>query len=368
MKIAIDIRDAGGEKTGKGFFTYGLVQSLLNLDRSNQYLLYSDKKECPFPLQDNFIFKTIGEKGLRWHLSVLQDVKKTRPDIYFSPTSFIVPSIAPKWLKVVIVVHDLVAFLFPKNHAKKAVFIERLTLRKALKKSTHVFVVSENTQNDLIEHFDFPKAQITEVPCAPHSIYLEEIDPKLSRDVLKKYNLPDKFILGVGTIEPRKNYTNLIKAFIVVKRKYPDLKLVIVGKKGWKFNEIDQLVKQHKLEQEVIFTGYVNDQDLHHIYHSAEVFVFPSIYEGFGIPPLEAMASGCPVIASNSSSLPEVIGDAGLLIDPKSSPKIADAIVSILETPQLRSTLIEKGFFRSRKFNWEKSAEIALAELNSLNN
>jgi glycosyltransferase involved in cell wall biosynthesis len=337
MKIAIDIRDAGGEKTGKGFFTYGLVQSLLNLDQSNQYLLYSDKKECPFPLQDNFIFKTIGEKGLRWHLSVLQDVKKTRPDIYFSPTSFIVPSIAPKWLKV-------------------------------LKKSTHVFVVSENTQNDLIKHFDFPKAQITEVPCAPHSIYLEEIDPKLSRDVLKKYNLPDKFILGVGTIEPRKNYTNLIKAFIVVKRKYPDLKLVIVGKKGWKFNEIDQLVKQHKLEQEVIFTGYVNDQDLHHIYHSAEVFVFPSIYEGFGIPPLEAMASGCPVIASNSSSLPEVIGDAGLLIDPKSSPKIADAIVSILETPQLRSTLIEKGFFRSRKFNWEKSAEIALAELNSLNN
>lgn len=366
MKIAIDIRDAGGEKTGKGFFTYGLVKALLALDKANQYILYSDKAEMPFPSQSNLIFKPIPENGLRWHFAVLKDLKKDRPDLYFAPTSFIIPSLAPKWLKVVIVVHDLVAFLFPKNHAKKAVFIERLTLSKALKKSSHVFVVSENTQNDLIKHFNFPKAQTTEVPCAPHANYQKELDSKESEKISKKYNLPEKFILGVGTIEPRKNYSNLIKSFVIVKRKYPDIKLVIVGKKGWKYQEVLQIVKQHNLQDDIIFTGYMPDDDLHHTYHLAEMFVFPSLYEGFGIPPLEAMASGCPVIASNSSSLPEVIDDAGLLIDPKNSIKIADAIVSLLENPQVRSNLIEKGFYRSKRFTWEKSAEIALNEFNAL--
>jgi glycosyltransferase involved in cell wall biosynthesis len=360
MKIAIDVREADGEKTGKGFFAYGLVNQLLTVDRHNQYLLYTDKDKTPFPEYPNVEVRFIAEQGMKWHWQVLKDLKISRPDLYLAPTSFIVPALAPRWLKVIIVVHDLVAFMFPKSHAKKAVIIERVTLRRALKKAVKVFVVSENTQNDLIKIFRYPKPMMVEVPAAPHDLYKEDIDPKQSEKVREKFGLPEKFILGVGTLEPRKNFSALIKAFVIVKRKFPEYKLVIVGKKGWKYQDIERSVREFQLEKDVIFTGYMKDEDLHHTYNLAEVFVFPSLYEGFGIPPLEAMASGCPVISSNAASLPEVVGDAGLLIEPSSSHKIADAIISLIENPQLKNTLLEKGFHRSRKFSWVETAQIVL--------
>lgn len=363
MKIAIDIRDADGEKTGKGFFTYGLVAEMLAQDHQNQYILYSDKKKSPFPAQSNAEFKTIDAAGLKWHLSALKDLKQLRPDFYIAPTSFIIPSLAPAWLRVIPVVHDVVAFLFPASHSKKAVFVERLTLRRALKKAAMVFVVSENTQNDLIRLFKYPKSSTVEVPCAPHALYYDELDPADTAKVLKKYHIPEKFVLGVGTLEPRKNFSTLIKSFVLVKRKFPDYKLVIVGKPGWRYQELAREVKKYDLINEVIFTGYMKDLDLHHVYQAAAVFVFPSLYEGFGIPPLEAMASGCPVIASNIASLPEVIADAGLLIEPTNSVKIADAIVSLIETPELRHTLLEKGYHRSKRFTWPESAKIVLTAL-----
>ncbi|MCC6643483.1 glycosyltransferase family 4 protein [Candidatus Peregrinibacteria bacterium] len=366
MKIAIDVRDADGEKTGKGFFTYGLVKAILAQDPYNQYVLYSDKAKSPFPEQENVEFRHINQKGFKWHLDTLKDLKKVRPDLYLAPTSYIIPSLAPRWLKIVLVVHDLVAFLFPANHSKKAVFIERMTLRSALRKASKVFVVSENTQNDLIKIFHYPKSQTAEIPCAPHDRYFEEIDNKEAEKIRKKFSLPEQFILAVGTIEPRKNFANLIKSFVLVKRKFPEHKLVIVGKKGWKYQEIEKTIKQYQLEGDVIFPGYMKDEDLHNIYHLAQVFVFPSLYEGFGIPPLEAMASGCPVIASNNSSLPEVVGDAGLLIDPRNSVKIADAIISLIEKPQLREMLQDRGVQRCRKFTWDDSAQKALEEFQKL--
>lgn len=366
MKIAIDVREADGEKTGKGFFAFGLVKELLAQDRKNTYLLYTDKDHVPFDKYDNVEVKSIAKHGFWWHYEVLKDLNDSHPDTYLAPTSFIVPAFAPKWLKVFVVVHDLVAFMFPKQHAKKAVIIERVTLRRALKKAGKVFVVSENTQNDLLRLFKFPKSMTVEVPCAPHDIYRQEIDPKVSAQVRKKYNLPEKFILGVGTLEPRKNFSTLIKAFVSVKRKYPDYKLVIVGKQGWKFQELQRTVKEFRLGEDVIFTGYMKDEDLHHTYNLATVFVFPSLYEGFGIPPLEAMASGCPVVASNTSSLPEVVGEAGLLIEPTNSHKIADAIVSLIENTQLKNMLLERGFHHSQKYSWSDSAQIVLQEFSKM--
>lgn len=370
MKIAIDVRDADGERTGKGFFSYGLVSNILAQDKENQYILFSDKKNNPFAVQlegrDNIKFKFLPLTGLKWHLEALKELKVEKPDLYFAPTSFIIPAFAPKWLKTIIVVHDLVAFLFPRNHSKKAVFIERLTLKRALRRAFKVFVVSENTQNDLIKLFNYPKSHTVEVPCALNDLYRTEIDPKESEKIRTKFKLPEKFILAVGTLEPRKNFANLIKSFVLVKRKYPDYKLVIVGKKGWKHGEIDRAIRQFKLQEDVIFPGYMKDAELHHTYHLAEVFVFPSLYEGFGIPPLEAMASGCPVVASNVASLPEVVGDAGLLIDPKNAVKIADAIISLIEDKQVRNMLLERGFHRVQKFSWVNSAAIAIEAFNSM--
>ncbi len=370
MKIAIDIRDADGQRTGKGFFSFGLVSNILAQDRENQYVLYSDKIHNPFAEimegRENIEFISLPQTGLKWHLAALKSLKSIRPDMYFAPTSFIIPAFAPKWLKTVIVVHDLVAFLFPRNHSQKAVFIERLTLQRALHRAAKVFVVSENTQNDLIRLFRYPLSRTVEVPPALNDLYRTEIDEKAAEKVRTKFSLPAKFILAVGTLEPRKNFANLIKSFVMIKRKYPDYKLVIVGKKGWKHHEIDRAIRLYQLKSDVIFPGYMKDEELHLTYSMAEVFVFPSLYEGFGIPPLEAMASGCPVVASNVASIPEVVGDAGLLIDPKNAVKISDAIVSLIEDTQVRNMLLERGIQRVKQFSWANSASIAIEAFNSL--
>ncbi|MBD3270277.1 glycosyltransferase, partial [Candidatus Peregrinibacteria bacterium] len=290
MKIAIDIREADGEKTGKGYYTYGLVSEILKQDQENQYILYTNSHKNPFLAQQNVKLRTIEASGFKWHWRTLQDLKVEMPDLYFSPTSFIIPAMAPKSLKTIITVHDLVAFLFPKNHNKKAVLIERMTLKMAIKKASKIFVVSENTQNDLIQLFALPQSIMAEIPCAPNDKYRVEIKANDVEKIKKKFKLPEHYLLAVGTLEPRKNFINLIKAFVIVKRKFPDYKLVIVGKKGWKHKAIDEAVVEYGVAEDVIFPGYMKDNELHVAYHAASVFVFPSLYEGFGIPPLEAMA------------------------------------------------------------------------------
>ncbi len=361
MKIAIDIREAGAEKTGKGWYTYNLVLELLKLDSKNEYVLYSDNEKSPYKEFKNVQLKHITSKGLKWHLNVLKDLKSHKPDLFFAPTSYIIPSLAPKSLKVIITVHDLVAFLFPASHNAKAVLIERLTLRRAIKKAARIFVVSENTQKDLLKRFKYPHSHIHLVPCAPSDFFREPVKPEEIAKFKAKYKLPEQFILAVGTLEPRKNFGTLIKSFVLIKAKLPHSKLVIVGKKGWKYSHIEDKLKEFKLENEVIFPGYLDGEDLKKMYAAATVFVFPSLYEGFGIPPLEAMACGCPVVSSNVASLPEVVGDAGILIEPKNARKIADSVISLIENDQIRNMLIERGLRRAEKFSWQKSAEAALA-------
>lgn len=360
MIIAIDIRESCAEKTGKGGYTYNLIKAILSQDKQNQYLLYSDNEVNPFKDSKNARVKIIKTSSWKWHFKVLKDLQNEKVDLFFAPTSYIIPAFAPKSLKVIITVHDLVAFLFPSTHNTKATFIERLTLKKALKKADSVFVVSENTKKDLLKKIKYPENKIHITPCAPADFFKQPVKPKELEEIKQKYHLPNRFILAVGTLEPRKNFSTLIKSFIIVKRKDPDLKLVIVGKKGWKFKQVEESVKHYKLQSEVIFPGYIEDHELQKVYHLASVFVFPSLYEGFGIPPLEAMASGCPVISSNVASLPEVIGEAGLLIDPRSSYKIADAIYSLSTNDHARNLLIEKGKIQAGKFSWEESANKAL--------
>lgn len=360
LKIAIDIREAGAEKTGKGWYTYNLVLELLKLDAKNEYILYTDAEKNPYGKFKNATLRTVQGKSHRWHLNVLKDLKTVKPDLFFAPTSYIIPALAPKWLKVIITVHDLVAFLFPGTHNAKAVLIERLTLKRAVKKASHIFVVSENTRKDLLKRFKYPAARVHLVPCAPSDFYREPAKPEDLAKFREKLGLPEQFILAVGTLEPRKNFGTLIKSFVLIKSKLPDSKLVIVGKKGWKYKHIEDRLKEFKLEKDVIFPGYLEAEDLKKIYALATVFVFPSLYEGFGIPPLEAMASGCPVVSSNVASLPEVVGDAGILIDPKNARKIADSVVSLIENDQIRNMLIERGLRRAEKFSWRASAEAAL--------
>lgn len=354
MKIAIDIREAVRPKrTGKGWYAFQMIKHLLEMNKGNSYILYTDLPFADFEKYKNVRVKFFPPSALHWHMKVLQDVKKERPDIYFAPSSFIVPALAPKWLKVVITVHDLVAWLFPMRHNMKATFIERLTLPYALKRGAYVTTVSENTKKDLIQIFKTKDEKIEVIPCAAS----EAFAPFSAQEIQKfreEKNLPEKYILAVGTLEPRKNMKTLIKCMSQIPA---EISLYIIGGKGWQYEEIFDEVKKYGLENRIKFLGYVDEKELPLYYNAAACFVFPSLYEGFGIPPLEAMQCGCPVVCSNTSSLPEVVGESALLVNPLSSHDMSKAIHSILSDVKLATNLREKGLMQAKKFSWEKSAE-----------
>ncbi len=358
MKIGIDIREAGGVKAGKGWYAFHLVQNLLELDRKNEYILYS-KNLIPGFDKKNAVLKTFKEKSPLWHLKVLRDLKKEKVELFFAPTSFIIPALLPKNIKSVITVHDLVAFLYPQNHDKKAVLLEKLFLKKAAKKADKILAVSKNTKKDLIEILSVPKEKIEVVYCAAGSEFKPVPKEKLTKFSVET-NLPKKFFLGVGSLVPRKNYPNLIRAFIKINKDFPDHHLIIVGDEGWnkkENKEIKNLIRDNYLSKKVHLIGYLSNSSLVNLYNLARGLVFVSLYEGFGIPPLEAFACGTPVIASNVSSIPEVVGDAAILVDPKNIEEISLAMGRLIVDEDLCIQLKEKGFIQAQKFSWKMSAE-----------
>lgn len=362
MKIAIDIRTAGGEKTGKGFFTFHLVQNLLKIDQKNEYILYTKEKIPGFEQFKNATLKTIKGANIFWHFNTAKDAKKENVDIFFAPTSYITPIFLDQKIKVIIAVHDLVAFLFPNTHNKKAVFIEKLLLKRALKKADKVIAVSQNTKRDLLSHFKLPENKIDVIYCAAGEEF-KPLNKENLQEFIKETQLPKKFFLAVGTIEPRKNYINLVKAFSVVKQKFPHYHLIIVGKNGWDYDPVYQEIRENYLTKNVHILGYLSGKNLVNLYNLAQALVFPSFYEGFGIPPLEAMKCGCPVISSHTSSLPEVVGDSALLIDPSSHLEIAGAMLKIIQNEDLHEKLKNAGLLQARSFSWETSAKNLLDRL-----
>lgn len=357
MKIAIDIRDAGGEKTGKGWYTFNLVQALLRLDKKNDYLLYTKALVPGFEEFDNVVQKIVEYPTIFWHTATARDLKQEMVDVFFAPTSLIIPSIISKEIKCIVTIHDLVALLFPSNHNKKAVLIEKMLLGRAVKKADKILAVSSNTKQDLIEKFQLDESKIEVVYASGSESFQQIEDPEMLENFRLKTNLPEKFFLAVGTIEPRKNYPNLIKAFAEFSKKYPKYRLIIVGRDGWQFEETYKAIHENYMQKKVHFLGYLSEKSIVNLYNMAEAFVFPSLYEGFGIPPLDAMRCGCPVIAANTSSLPEVVGNAGILIDPKNPHSITAAMLKIVENKELRDTMVQNGFAQAKKFSWEASAK-----------
>ncbi|MBU1446043.1 glycosyltransferase family 4 protein [Patescibacteria group bacterium] len=360
MKIGIDVREVIQEKAGKGYFTANLVLNILKLDKKNEYFLYTNQKLENFAEFANVSLKIISNKGLKWHKKVLKDAYKENLDVFFAPTSYVIPAKHnPKKIKVITVVHDLVALLFPAKHNKKAVWVEKFFIKRAIKKSALICAVSKNTKKDLIKKLKCDEKKIHIIHNAASGIYKQIPTMELS-EILENNDFPEHFILSAGTLEPRKNITSLIKAFAQITEKFPKYKLLIVGKKGWYYDKIFKTVKTLALEEKVVFLGYVSDEDLVALYNLATIFVYPSLYEGFGIPPIEAMQCGCPVITSNTSSLPEVVSDAALQVEPNNIEKLAFEIESLLKDNKLRQKLIARGFKQAMKFSWEKSAKKAL--------
>ena len=278
------------------------------------------------------------------------------------------PPLAGKARKVV-TVHDL-AFL---QHPETAIPSLAAYLNKVVPESVAaadvVAAISHTTKQALIEHYKTPPEKITVVPCGIAHYFKRITDPILLEATRHKFGLHRPFVLSVGTLEPRKNHLGLIKAFYEVQqRKENSAILAIAGGKGWLYEETLNTVKELKLENKVRFLGRVSDLELITLYSLADVFAFPSFFEGFGIPPLEAMACGAPVITSNTSSLPEVTGDAAILVDPLDTHALANAISRLLGDEQLQEDLRQKGFLQVQQYTWSNAAHKMLSVYQKLHN
>jgi glycosyltransferase involved in cell wall biosynthesis len=365
LKIGIDISSISPPRTGIGNYTYYLLKYLLTLDKTNKYFLFSNRAIPDRELlqlnvkNSNLYYINLPPKikSILWYYIILPTyLKKYSIDIFLSP-AFFLPLKIQRQLKMITVIHDLIAQKYPQTHTRATRIIHKVFFKSSLKRADLILTVSQNTKKDLLELFSIPSSKVKVLYPGISPQFKIVKDKTLHTIIRKKYNLPDKYILFVGTIEPRKNLASLLKAFVYLKRKEKiPHKLVIVGKKGWLYNNIFKIIFSNNLRKEIILTGFVDERDLPVIYTLAEILVYPSIYEGFGLPPLEAMACGTPVIVSNTSSLPEVCGDAAYYVNPYDIRDIAKGILTVLKDKQLQQTLIQKGLTRVKFFNWEVTA------------
>ncbi|MFN8006470.1 MAG: glycosyltransferase family 1 protein [Terriglobia bacterium] len=363
MKVALDIRKLND--FGIGTYIRNLVVHLAKLDKESSYFLVGIPRDTaelgPLPPNFSFIAASPLQSSL-WNECALPILlKKNQVQVlhtpHYTPPYFL-------FCKSIITIHDCVHILFPVSkesggRAKKAT-------RRAIKRSSHVFTVSEATQRDLIRLFGLPEEKISVVYNAIDERVTLSNPPDDDRKVLERYQIHDPFLLYAGNIKPHKNLERLIEAFSVLKgelkedERWKSLKLVIIGDELSKRQALRRTVIRSGVQHDVRFFGFVPYETLRVFYKSAEVFVFPSLYEGFGLPPLEAMATGTPVLTSNISSLPEVLEDAALFVNPENVFEICKGIKHLLYDTQLRTELIEKGFHQSSKYSWSTSAQLVL--------
>lgn len=261
--------------------------------------------------------------------------------------------------KKVVTIHDMVYKAFPETMNSKTRILLNLAMNKSMKRADAVVTDSEFSRSEIMKYFPQYRDKVEVVPCGVDCDMFKPIqDRSIIEKVKANHNIKGKYFLYLGTLEPRKNLTRLVKAYEILSRRKEDCPLlVLAGGKGWLYDEIFEEVNKSGLGDKVIFTQYIPGEEICPLMNGAEAFVFPSLYEGFGMPPLEAMACGTPVIVSGSASLPEVVGDCGLIVDAYSEESIADAMGKIADNEELRKQLSEKGIIRAREFSWKKSAE-----------
>jgi glycosyltransferase involved in cell wall biosynthesis len=287
-------------------------------------------------------------------------------DIIHSPVSYISYYLDKKRYKRVITVYDLIPIFYPEyfNHDKDHWLFKVI---KSIKKDYYITAISESTKNDLCNYRkDLDPARVIVTPLAASEYFYKCEDRNIINEIKTKYNIPNgaEYILSLCTLEPRKNIQTAIKAFVGLQEqeKIKDLYLVLTGTKGWEFDKIfDEIDNAKEIKEKMIITGYVPDEDLAPLYSGAIVFVYPSYYEGFGLPPLEAMQCGTPVVSSNTSSLPEVIGDAGIMINPDDKDGLSEHILKIYKSETLRNEYREKSLKRAKEFSWDKTVAKTVA-------
>jgi len=349
MHIAISAGQLSSRSFGIKTYLENLTAALLKEDPSDRFSILKPRG----PAGSSFYRNLWEQTALPLMLAAL------RPDIFHCP-DHILPLI-PAGCKTVITVHDLAFYRQPKAYSlRKKVFKLAMT-PFSIRHADKIIAVSANTKKDIMEYFGCDPAKIEVIHNGVGREFKKIHDEKALKSVKEKYGLSRPFILFVGTIEPRKNILRLIEAFhLMAGRKSIEHDLVIVGKRGWLYQDVFDAARE-KGKGRIMILENVTDEELPLVYNSADVFANPSLYEGFGIPPLEAMACGVPVITSNTSSLPEVVGEAAIKVNPYNTGNIADAITQVLTDGRLRHHMIEAGLERAKLFTWEEAAKNTIA-------
>ncbi len=373
MRIAIDCHTLEIENwAGKEQHLYNVVSELMKIDAEDEYVLYFRKPvDCFSQLPPRWRIRNFNLPTPLWQFVVLADALLKKIDLFFAPCTYLLPALN-FFLPSVIIIFDLTTFLpvIKETHKRSTRWREFLLLKQAIKNSVCAVAISESTKNDAVGWFKIEAGKVKVIYPAANRRFGAATGEGGDDEIIRKYKLPEKYILTVGTLEPRKNHLALIDAFDALVRtgQAGDCRLVIAGKQGWFYQDIFRRVESLGLSKQVIFLGYVPDDDLPGIYKQAMIFVYPSLYEGFGIPVLEAMACGCPVITSNISSLPEVAGQAAVLIEPTDPGRLAEEMWLLLNDPKRRESMIERGYIQAAKFSWERSARELLAVFRSIGN
>ncbi len=358
MRIAIDARKL--RDYGIGTYVRNLLRHLSRLDSQTEYVLLCRADDIGVVEELGENFRPIPEVARPYSMSeqvrVPLDLRREGIDLFHAP-HYVLPALTP--CKSVVTIHDCIHLRFPQYLPNRLAYAyARSSLWIATHRSNRVLTVSEASKRDILRYFSIPEAKIDVIYNAIDERFGETPTPDEIARVRERYQLNAPYVLYAGNIKPHKNLERLIEAFHTL-RQDSDLEhvklLIIIGDEISKYASLRRAVHKYKLHKHVRFFGFVPDKTLAVLYRLARVFVFPSLYEGFGLPPLEAMASGTPVITSNVSSLPEVVGDAALLIDPLDPRAIADAMRKVLMDSDLRETLRQKGFERVREFSWERS-------------
>ena len=364
MHIAIDAHSVGAELGGNESYAINLIEALAEIDQTNLYTLYVTKRAAIERFDrrwPNFKVKqTLPHTPLvRIPLTLSRELRRNPVDLLH--VQYTAPPFAP--CPVVTTIHDLAFEHLPETFNRRSWMQMRLTVRMTARRAAHLITVSEYSRRDISTTYGIAPQRITVTPEAAPPNFLPVDNETELRRIRESYGIQENYILSLCSIQPRKNLVRLIEAYSCLRGVRPEGKLpqlVLAGKRGWLDRETFSAAERNALGNDLLFTGYVAERDLPGLYSGAVCFVYPSYFEGFGLPVVEAMQCGVPVIAGNQTSLPEVVGEAGLLFDPFDTQALVKALTQVIDDAEYRAVLRSKGLERAKNFNWKTTAQLTL--------
>jgi glycosyltransferase involved in cell wall biosynthesis len=365
MSIYFDVSAAVHHRAGLGRYADSLVRELSGMIPDRLKVFYNQERGVePLRGLEHLPSRTVSLGYKPWRMAVWMGQLARLPFNRLIPGAGLFHAtehlLMPLWdVPTVLTIHDLIPQLLPEHHKPLNRWYLNWTMPLYCRRADHIIAVSEATRRDLLATYHLPPDKVTVIHEAASPRFHPQPESVQER-VRKAYGLPKDYLLYVGTIEPRKNLERLLEAWTPLRLTGECPPLVVVGRRGWLSDSFYAAVDESPVREDIVLTGYVQDADLPVIYSAATAFVWPSLYEGFGLPPLEAMACGTPVVCADASSMPEVVGDAALLFDPEDEHAMMSAIRRIVEDGNLRDELGKRGLIQSAKFSWSRAAEETL--------